>query len=396
MEPHRIPLERNLAANPTRQLEWQLVRRKRRYPDHWRAGGMLSSEATLPRTKIYVPYQDHPTYAQVVANCPDRQNPAPTSAVTVHHQNPSPTARTPTLTPITTPVTSPATSPPTSPRSPTYYLSPHSPTPLCFPPSPKFSEWKGRCFRCCRVGHSIAVCRNPPKCGRCWRNDHTGSTCAATDTKPSPMPTGPLVRAEALVQVQPRDPDFNELLTGPRPINPAPLPPNRPSQLKCFVDVDADYHQKVHRLQQAIVVDASAIPINFELSVDKVAEWVAKANVIPERQLTIATLTDCKFLIPMPYGLAPETLVEAIPYEVWDEGLTFHQWDPLRDGRKISPQFKIMVDLEGIPPPLYREKTVIEAVSTFGVYLGTVAQQNPASLASWTVVVATEKLENVP
>lgn len=370
--------EKNLAACPPKEPDWQVVRRKRRYPDHWRPGGRFVQEVYLPRAKTYVPYQTRPTYAQAVAN---QSNPKPQPLMA--------TAQTPT--------TSPTTSPPNSPRSPTYYLSPHSPTPLRFPPSPKFAEWKGRCFKCCRTGHSIAVCRNPPKCppkcGRCWKSGHTGNKCKEGMTKQAPMPAGVPANMNPLEM---KDLDFKELLTGDRPLNAPPLPTNRPKKIRCFVDCDAEYHHEVKRLQLAVLVKASGISINFELSVDKVAEWIAKSNLIPEREVTIAALTNQRFLVIMPEGLAPETLVEAIPYEVWEEGVSFHIWDPMEDTTKVTPEFKVMVDLVDIPPPLYREKEVINAVSSFGVYLGTVAQPNPADLSIWTVVVATEKLEDVP
>lgn len=133
------------------------------------------------------------------------------------------------------------------------------------------------------------------------------------------MPTGITVN---VTLAENKDPSFTELLTGERPLNPPPMPMDRPLKVTCFVDCDAEYQHELRRLQQAVLVKASDIYINFELSVDKVAEWVSKFKLILEREVTIAALTRNRFLVIMPEGLAPETLIEAIPYEVWEEGHT--------------------------------------------------------------------------
>lgn len=71
-------------------------------------------------------------------------------------------------------------------------------------------------------------------------------------------------------------------------------------------------------------------------------------------------------------------------------------WDVLEKSKKNIPEFKVLLELIGILPKLYIEKAVVDAVGKFGVYLGTVAQQNPASIVNWMVVVASEKLEDIP
>lgn len=131
--------------------EWQMVSRRRNYPDNWRY--------SKPQQPTVTPYLPYTSYAEVV-----RRNCNPSSAMSSDSS------------PKTTPPTSrPAT--PTTPPATLYYVSPHSPSRLRFPPSSTFSEWKGRCFRCCRTGHTRAKCRNPRRCGRCWSYGHIGSQC---------------------------------------------------------------------------------------------------------------------------------------------------------------------------------------------------------------------------
>lgn len=162
---HKAVMARNRAAsaaNQAKEGEWQVVCRKRPYPTHWRP--VVSVAALTTRTKPYIPFQTQPTYAQVVAS----------------------TKTTPTTSPDTSPTSSPTAPNPTT-RQPTYYVSPHNPTSLRFPPSHRFTEWRGRCFKCCREGHNAARCHNPKKCGRCWQDGHTGNRCKSTALNPAAL-----------------------------------------------------------------------------------------------------------------------------------------------------------------------------------------------------------------
>ncbi|KAF3320615.1 hypothetical protein FCM35_KLT14749 [Carex littledalei] len=118
--------------------DWKVVTRKKPYPTQWRI-----SQQTETQSKPYLPYTK-PTYAQILR----RSSPAPT--MTSHGRTSPPTSQPPS---------------PTSQATTIYYVSPHSPSRLRFPPSHTFPEWRGRCFRCCRTGHSAAKCRNPKRCG---------------------------------------------------------------------------------------------------------------------------------------------------------------------------------------------------------------------------------------
>lgn len=128
--------------------DWQEVRRRKPFPNNWRV-----SQQTQPPAAPYQPYSK-PSYAQVL-----RRTPSPTNMT--YGRKISLASSQPTS--------------PTSQASSVYYVSPHSPSRLRFPPSHTYPEWKGRCFRCCRTGHAAAKCRNPKRCGRCWSYGHAGS-----------------------------------------------------------------------------------------------------------------------------------------------------------------------------------------------------------------------------
>lgn len=131
------------------QGTWQVVQRRRRFPDNWRT----PSNDEIDKVKSYIPYPKELTYSQVVTGNYFGGSSSGGSTGSLNSAG-------------STPHTSRPNSP-TTPPSPQYYYSPHSPTKLRFPPLPTYPEWHRRCFNCCRLGHAAAKCRNPRKCGKC-------------------------------------------------------------------------------------------------------------------------------------------------------------------------------------------------------------------------------------
>ncbi|KAF3323315.1 hypothetical protein FCM35_KLT12046 [Carex littledalei] len=141
------------------QCEWQIVTRRRRYPASW----STPTATQQPSPLTYTPFAHLHSYAHDVTN-----NPTPPIA---------PNSKPKSLSTSCSP--SPLSSPKSS-SSSTIYYSPHSPTQLRFPPSPRFEEWRGRCFRCCHTSHTSGNYRFPTKCGKCWGEGHVGTRCKET------------------------------------------------------------------------------------------------------------------------------------------------------------------------------------------------------------------------
>lgn len=57
-------------------------------------------------------------------------------------------------------------------------------------------------------------------------------------------------------------------------------------------------------------------------------------------------------------------------------GLSFRLWSQRDNASLKVPTYRVLVQLHGLPPHLYREQGAIRAVSNFGLYLGTIAQDN--------------------
>lgn len=76
-------------------------------------------------------------------------------------------------------------------------------------------------------------------------------------------------------------------------------------------------------------------------------------------------------------------------------GFTFQPWTPLENAAITIPSYKLVVELYDLPPYIWREEAAIQAVSTFGTYIGSIAPSDLADQSSWLAVVATE-LQRVP
>lgn len=185
--------------------EWQMVSRRK-------SPTLQSKLAAPPTVKPYIPYK--PLYSHIVS-----PSSFPTSSAS---SNPNP-QNLPNRTQMAN--TTPPSSPP--PTQTTYYFSPHSPTKLRFPPSSQFTEWRGRCFCCCRTGHNQAQCRNPMRCGKCWGEGHVDHRCTVNVLNPAALPYWSNKTRKFIPQSTPSK-VIDDLLLKPCPLAAPTMPSNRP------------------------------------------------------------------------------------------------------------------------------------------------------------------------
>lgn len=134
----------------------------------------------------------------------------------------------------------------------------------------------------------------------------------------------------------------------------------------------------------------------WDLSTDNAAEFASRTKLVTKEELQISEMSGARFLIVLPEGLHPKTFINATPQELWDEGITFQPWTPLEDASISIPAYKVLLRLVGLPPHLFREKYVKQAVARFGVFLGSMEPENPSSVASWLVAVGVDDLSLIP
>lgn len=209
---------------------------------------------------------------------------------------------------------------------------------------------------------------------------------------PPPQPTARKLPAQPVTTRV--EPGFEELLTGSYPYQEPEMPAERPARLHCFIERDEAYYKELERLKQAVVMHTRGF--QWDLSVNNVADYACRTKLVNRDEIQISTLSGSRFLIVLPEGLDPDTFINATPQEAWDEGLSFQPWTPL-EGAEISvPAYKVLLRLVGIPAHLTRDKHVINVVNRFGVYLGSIAPEDPVSIASWIVAVGVDDLSLVP
>lgn len=117
-----------MTIGATAEGTWQVINRQRH-------------NQTQPITNIYKPYHTQPTYVVVLNSLLKPSN--------LQAKPNKPNPQTTNLTLLTK-----------STISTGLYISPHSLAKLRFPPSPRFVEWKGRCFRCCLTGLGVRTLRS--------------------------------------------------------------------------------------------------------------------------------------------------------------------------------------------------------------------------------------------
>lgn len=173
------------------------------------------------------------------------------------------------------------------------------------------------------------------------------------------------------------------------------MPEDRPERIHVFIDRDEEYFQELENLSKAVVMYTHDYPLLVQL--DQVVKIAVDTGLVREAELRISELTRGRFLIHLPEGLKVETFIAATDPNLWDNGMTFQQWSPHDDVTAIViPRFKILLDLVGHPILLWREKQIINAVSKFGTYLGTVKPEIAADKKAWKVAAATDDLSRVP
>jgi hypothetical protein len=76
-------------------------------------------------------------------------------------------------------------------------------------------------------------CRNPAKCGCCWKEGHISRHCRYTKLNPAAPPFHPTDRPSSPTKEESR---FDELLKGSYPTSPPPMSEGRPANLTCYAD----------------------------------------------------------------------------------------------------------------------------------------------------------------
>lgn len=231
------------------------------------------------------------------------------------------------------------------------------------------------------------------RCGKCWGEGHLGTHCKSKQLNPAAMPYW-ANKAKQAIPKQPPATTFDDILLKPCPLAAPTLPANRPKRLSVYIERDDSIKEELTKLGNSVVFNTHGLQLGFKL--DDIAGFATRTRVVSVTEISIATLSPGRFLITLPPGMAPETFINTTGPELWDAGFSFQPWSAMDEARLAIPEYKAMLSLEGLQPFLRKEKIIAKAISTFGIYLGTVPQQGTPDLSLWTVAVAIDRLERIP
>lgn len=216
------------------------------------------------------------------------------------------------------------------------------------------------------------------RCGKCWGEGHTGFRCKTNMLNPAALPYWSNKAQQPPAKTEPKK-SFDDLLLKPCPLSAPAMPANRPKRLAYFADRDPAFLQEIARLNNAVVFDTHGLEKGFKLT--DVAGFAQRTKLVSKADISIGILADDRFLIMLPEGVAPETFINRTTPKLWDAGFTFQPWSPLDGARLVLPEYKALLTLSNVPPPLRREKDLAGAISTFGIYLGLIPQEDPPNLS---------------
>lgn len=231
------------------------------------------------------------------------------------------------------------------------------------------------------------------RCGKCWGEGHNGSHCKTKMLNPAAMPYWSNRTVPTKPKTAPATP-YDELLKKPCPLAAPTMPNNRPARVAYFADRDPAFLTEIAKLNNAVVFNTHGRELGFKPH--DIAQFAKRTKLVEKHEISIGILGQDKFLIVLPVGIAPETFINATSPSLWEAGFSFQIWSPLDDGRLAIPEYKVLLTLHNVPPHMRREKDIAGAISTFGVFLGTIPQEGDPNLSIWTVALAVDRLERIP
>lgn len=172
------------------------------------------------------------------------------------------------------------------------------------------------------------------------------------------------------------------------------MPEGRPFKTVVFLHRDEKHFAELTHLNSSVVLHTGEPQL--DLSPDLITSYAAQTGLVTKSEIRVGVLNRGKYLITLPQGLSPETFIQATPVEIWDLRFHFQQWTALDEAAIIIPSFKVLIALEDLPPYIWREDYVLQAVTGMGTYLGSIDPPDPTDLKQYLVVIATDDLNRIP
>lgn len=163
------------------------------------------------------------------------------------------------------------------------------------------------------------------------------------------------------------------------PPAPPALPDDCPDEVMCFIERDDDFFMEIENLSKAVIIYGESYN---RMEVHQAVKLAVDTGLVREEEIRVAKLARDRVLIHLPKGLMVDTFIRALPSALWEQGFSAQLWTQLDGATLIMPRFKLMIDLVDFSVHLWKEYHVIRAVSSFGIFLGSVAPEHKSDLSA--------------
>ena len=285
-----------------------------------------------------------------------------------------------------------------------------TPPPRGIPP-----EYDGRCLNCLSFNHKIATCNRPRLCARCRSPRHLAKDCrrppvstAAGGTQDnrfvrarrggSSTPQGSAAERAVTPPDRPRPRILDDSCEDPCSEFADGVPPGhpafRPREAECYIQRGDAVNSAEASMQLAIVAQPSGDPGHHTTS-EVLLALVAAAGVQAE-DIRVKKYFPQRFVVMCASAAIKDRVLAASPAPFGASPLILLPWSRVANAELTTLYYKLTIELEGVPPHVWREETVakilapycwiqeVEAVTTvaddLSAYKLTAWSANPSSL----------------
>ncbi len=231
--------------------------------------------------------------------------------------------------------------------------------------SPRPFKLSGRCFRCLGRDHFIRHCRDPVRCGRCFRTGHLARSCSL---RPHP----------SLAKMQ----DFRDF---------------RPHSAKAFTPLSEEYRTRHEQSGRAVMVDIIGRANLGHRPHDTIADDLAARFGGYPSDFLVAGYRDRDFVVFLPVWVRPETLLANELIRLQHCRLKCYPWEPLRNAERSRLSSKAWIRLMKLPFECWSEDRVSAMVCGFARFLHADEQSIEfGDLSGFKCLIAVDSLTDIP
>ena len=254
-----------------------------------------------------------------------------------------------------------------------------TPPPRGIPP-----EYDGRCLNCLSFNHKIATCNRPRLCARCRSPRHLAKDCkrppvlAAAGGAPdsrfvrarrggSSTPQGSAAERAVTPPDRPRPRILDDSCEDPFSEFADRVPPDhpafRPWEADCYIQRDDAINSAEACMQLALVAQPSGDPGHHTTS-EVLLALVAAAGVRAE-DIRVKKFFPQRFIVLCASEAIKDRVLATSPAPFGVSTLILLPWSRVANADLTTLYYKLTIELEGVPPHVWREETVAKILAPY-------------------------------